>query len=504
MLLNRIEPGTICTSRKTGEAGKINKIFFYPTKYEVEFSDGRIEHYSSKDLEFEGIEQKQVSLKLPEVPENGVGESWCEWVPFKSESYVEHHFSTSKEIIWEMLTSLEMYNVWFHGIQRALPEVDSDRFVHKYSFSKLELKPGAYFKIRPMTIAPWFRCRIMTYEKEKEFGFTFQTNPFNVEFVQFSMNETKSGVWVRCNRKSEGLFSILDQMNWQEKSKILQKLDQIVPKISNEDSDESETSSVQSDMQFGGFASKQDYINYAINMGMNGDMDYVNAIPEKTIRGMAKAGMVKSKRTGQLPPLPEKVEGGSVATQSSGGFDSLSKEDKVAYLVNKGLDGDMDAVNNCEDKIIRGKAKAMIVKINRGSVERPAMPNIDAQPAIDANTSGGFESLSKDDKVAFLVNKGLDGDMDAVNNCKDKIIRGKAKAMIVKIKRGSGEKPAMPSIDSQPQAQSNVESETDEQKIERLIAKGLEGDMDEINALDNRVMRGKIKAAIVKAKRSSK
>ena len=436
MLLNRIEPGTICTSRKTGEAGKINKIFFYPTKSEVEFSDGRIEHYSSKDLDFEGIEQKQVSLKLPEVPEKGIGESWCEWVPFKSESFVEHHFSTSKEIIWEMLTSLEMYNVWFHGIQRALPEVESDRFVHKYSFSKLELKPGVYFKIRPMTIAPWFRCRVMTYEKEKEFGFSFQTTPFSVEFVQFSINETQNGVWVKCSRKSEGLFSILDQISWQEKSKVLQKLDQIVPKISNEESDESETSSVQADMQFGGFASKQDYINYAINMGMKGDMDYVNSIPEKTIRGMAKAGIVKSKRTGELPPLPKKVEVGSVATQYSGGFESLSKEDQVAYLVNKGLDGDMDAVNNCEDKIIRGKAKAMIVKIKRGSVERPAMPKIDSHP-------------------------------EAVT-------------------------------------QSNEEGETDEQKIERLIAKGLEGDMDEINALDNRVIRGKIKAAIVKAKRAHK
>mgnify|MGYP003333245862 CR=1 FL=1 len=41
-------------------------------------------------------------------------------------------------------------------------------------------------------------------------------------------------------------------------------------------------------------------------------------------------------------------------------------------------------------------------------------------------------------------------------------------------------------------------------KIERLTAKGLEGDMDEINALDNKVIRGKIKAAIVKAKRASK
>ena len=97
----------------------------------------------------------------------------------------------------------------------------------------------------------------------------------------------------------------------QEKSKILQKLDKVVPKISNKDSEDSESSTKQTDLQFGGFASKQDYINYAINMGMKGDMDYVNAIPEKTIRGMAKAGMVKSKRTGELPPLPEKVEGGS-------------------------------------------------------------------------------------------------------------------------------------------------------------------------------------------------
>ena len=376
MLLNRIEPGTVCTSRKTGETGKVNKIFFYPTKYEVEFSNGRIEHYSSKDLEFEGIEQKQVSLKLPEVPDKGIGESWCEWVPFKSESFIEHHFSTSKEIMWELLTSLEMYNVWFYGIQRALPEVDSDRFVHKYSFSKLELKPGVYFKIRPMTIAPWFRCRVMTYEREKEFGFTFQTTPLSVEFVHFSMSETERGVWVRCSRKSEGLFSILDQLNWQDKSKMLQKLDQIIPKTQSEDS----------------------------------DVDTVDQIGVQSTS--------------------------SAAPQATGGFESLSREDQVAYLVNKALDGDMDAVNNFQDKVIRAKAKAMMVKIKRGSVERPAMPNIDAIP----------------------------------NN----------------------------------ESQSNEKSESDEEKIKRLTAKGLEGDMDEINALDNKVVRGKIKAAIIKAKRASK
>ena len=43
--------------------------------------------------------------------------------------------------------------------------------------------------------------------------------------------------------------------------------------------------------------------------------------------------------------------------------------------------------------------------------------------------------------------------------------------------------------------------DADEMK-ERLIADGLNGNMEEINALDNKVLRGKIKAAIVKAKRN--
>ena len=151
----------------------------------------------------------------------------------------------------------------------------------------------------------------------------------------------------------------------------------------------------------------------------------------------------------------------------------------------------------------------MMVKIKRGSVERPAMPNVGAETTSGMQTgqsSGGFESLSREDQVAYLVNKALDGDMDAVNNFQDKVIRAKAKAMMVKIKRGSVERPAMPNIDAIPnnESQSNEKSESDEEKIKRLTAKGLEGDMDEINALDNKVVRGKIKAAIIKAKRASK
>ena len=105
--------------------------------------------------------------------------------------------------------------------------------------------------------------------------------------------------------------------------------------------------------------------------------------------------------------------------------------------------------------------------------------------------------------MAYLVNKGLDGDMDTVNAHKDKVIRGKAKSMIVKIKRGTFERPPMPEIPET--SNSNADAgESGDQLIDRLIAKGLDGDMDEINALDNRALRGKIKSAIVKAKRAAK
>ena len=59
------------------------------------------------------------------------------------------------------------------------------------------------------------------------------------------------------------------------------------------------------------------------------------------------------------------------------------KESLIVNLVNKGLDGDMDSVNACEDRIIRGKAKAMIMKVKKGAIDRPPMPS-------------GLLSMSKD------------------------------------------------------------------------------------------------------------
>jgi len=361
MILNRIELGTDCIVRSSGAEGKVNKIFFYPTKFEIKFDDGHIEHYSSKDLEFKDLKQTEATLKLPEVPLKGIGEAWFHWAPFKSESFIEHHFSTTIDIAWKMITSLEMYNVWFHGIQRALPIIEKERYVHNYSFAQLDLKPGAYFKIRPMTIAPWFRCRVMTFEKNKKFGFTFKTTPFNEEYILFSIRETKYGVWITCERSSQGLFSILNQFNWSENKKILQSLDTIIPKINDSNS--------------------------------------------------------SSEKIGEVS---------SVENQPS----SIPREDIIALLVNKGLDGDMEAVNANNDKIIRGKVKAMIVKINRGTAERPPMPELE-----DENDSNNLDNETSEERFERLVANGLDGNMDEINALTDKVLRGKIKAAIIKTKR---------------------------------------------------------------------
>tara|TARA_B100000003_G_scaffold201995_1_gene210722 strand:+ start:41 stop:1348 length:1308 start_codon:yes stop_codon:yes gene_type:complete len=432
MILNRIDLGTQCTVRSTGKKGILKKIYFYPTKFEIEFSDGFIEHYKSKDLEFDGITQPQAKLKISPIPDNGIGEQWSVWRPFQGESVVKHHFNTSKEIIWEMLTSLDMYNIWFFGIQRSLPIIEIERYVHRYSFIHFELKPGSYFKIRPKTVAPYFKCRINSVEKEKKFGFNFRNTPFTSEDIEFKIKESDNGVWVTCQRKSSGLLSFINNLNWSAKSLILQKLDSIVPKIDLNSEPES-LDDDDSANHNGGFLTRQDYIDYAINMGMEGNLDFVNGILEKPIRGMAKAGIVKSKRTGVIPPKPDIPTKGNLSqasNQAKSGLSSLSNNDIISYLVNKALDGDMDTVNNHNDKVQRGKAKAMIVKINRGAIERPPMPEISESSNLTT------ESTETDDQIMErLIAKGLDGDMDEINNLTNRVLRGKIKAAIVKAKR---------------------------------------------------------------------
>ena len=179
----------------------------------------------------------------------------------------------------------------------------------------------------------------------------------------------------------------------------------------------------------------------------------------------------------------------------------LTQEQTISLVVNKSLDGDNDPLNAIEDKVTRGKAKALLVKIKRGTAERPAMPEISSAPP--SNSFADSAELTPEQIFAIAVNKAVEGDMEAVNSIDDKVTRGKAKALLVKIKRGTAEVPPMPDLsESNNDIETGNEPETEEQLMERLIAEGLKGNMEEINSLDNKVLRGKIKAAIVKAKRN--
>jgi len=496
--LTQIEPGTTCIIKETGQSGTLEKIFFYPTKYEVKTDSGEINHYTTHEITFEGYERPITKLNIPEIPFNGIGSSFASWIPFQANSQIKHHLFSNKETIWKMITSLDMYNVWFSGIQRAIPDIQSERYVHNFSFDQLALKPGSYFKIRPASLAPWFRCRIITVEKEKEFGFDFRVSPFFSEYVSFKIEETNKGAFVTCNRTSKGIFSFLSLLNWSSsKSKILQRLAEITPVIdfgqSEDESKDNNTANI-----WGGYASREDYINYAVNMGLQNNMDIINAIPDKPTRGLAKAGLFRAKRTGETPPMPEKPAASSSPPSSGTANTELSQEQIIAMVVNKALDGNMDPLNALPDKVTRGKAKALIIRINRGSAERPPMPDM----SETTSSSVGSPQLTPEQIFSIAVNKAIEGDMEPINSIEDKATRGKAKALLVKIKRGSAEAPPMPEIsDTSTDNNESAETESESQLIERLIAAGLGGDMEEINALDNKVLRGKIKAAIVKEKR---
>ena len=162
---------------------------------------------------------------------------------------------------------------------------------------------------------------------------------------------------------------------------------------------------------------------------------------------------------------------------------TLDKEKLILELVNKGLDGDMDSVNSHDDKIVRAKAKAMIMKVKKGTLERPPMPEVASDKPVAAEQP---KSLSKDEIVALLVNKGLDGDMDFVNSHDDKIVRAKAKAMIMKVKKGTLERPKMPEMSNQVATKSvndNQDQTEDTQdqfdKIKKIITEKFPEEIDD-------------------------
>ena len=301
--------------------------------------------------------------------------------PFYTESIVTHEYLASPEFVWKALTNLDSYQSWFPKITRLLPGGNSDRYVHQFSFNRFPLLPGSKLLLRPNSVSPFYKGRVVVVDQNKRISFDLQFNPFLREYVDFSLKAEPYGTSVVCKRSARGVFSVLFLWGMSNsKSKILENLGFYIP------------------------------------------IDIKKGTEENTEKD---ENIIKPQTTGD----------------SNAGF--ASQADHVAYLVNLALDGDDEPLNAVDNKVIRGKAKAMIIKINRGSIDRPPMP-----------------AASKTTPTASPPKENTDVE------------------------------------------KSNMEGE--QELIDRLVLDGVEGKMDEINALENKVLRGKIKAAVVKQKRALK
>ena len=83
----------------------------------------------------------------------------------------------------------------------------------------------------------------------------------------------------------------------------------------------------------------------------------------------------------------------------------------------------------------------------------------------------------------------MKGDEEAIAAIEDRILRAKVKSRLVKAKR-SGGVPEAPADDNP------------EVTIEQAVQAAIKGNMDLINGIEDRVLRGKAKSALVKAKRA--
>ena len=355
--------------------------------------------------------------------------------PFYAESSVSHEFLSTPTAVWKTLTTLDSYSSWFPQISRLLPDVKTQRYVHQFSFDQFRLMPGAKLLLRPNSWSPLYQSRVVVVDENKEISFDLKYNPFFREYVVFALEPQPYGTTVTCRRTSRGLFSFLSLWGLSNtKSKILDNLGYFIPdETTKEGGQENNGATTQAPS-----LSREATIAQAVQAGLDGNMDLINAIPDKPTRGLAKATLIQTKRKGGALPehlqkaLSEAPTVVPTKQQSEGASPFSNQEEQIAYLVNLTLDGNDETLNAVQDKVIRGKTKAMLAKIKRGALERPPMPEASAEPAPEASLE---EQENEEQLIIRLVKAGVEGNMDETNSLDNKVLRGKIKSAIAKEKR---------------------------------------------------------------------
>ncbi|MFQ6677723.1 MAG: hypothetical protein ACE5D0_05315 [Fidelibacterota bacterium] len=289
------------------------------------------------------------------------------YFPFQAETVVQHEYVSKPDTVWKMLIRFEDYCLWFPGINRVLPVVDQQRYVHQFSFDMFSFEPGAFFKIRPKSFLPWYKGRIIDMEPNKRLDLEMRFNPVSLERVTFEINQTPRGTSeVICQRSSRGLFSFLTTWGFADKgSLILHNLSFLLQ--DNQEEIENNYGG-EPDQKSAPQLNKETIIAQAVQKGLDGNMDLINAIQDKPTRGTAKAALVKAKRLGKMPDrltaaLNASPNSSEAELTSNSGTET--EEEMVNRLVVAGLEGNMDEINALENKAVRGKIKAAIVREKR-------------------------------------------------------------------------------------------------------------------------------------------
>ena len=127
---------------------------------------------------------------------------------------------------------------------------------------------------------------------------------------------------------------------------------------------------------------------------------------------------------------------------------------QIKNFVDKGLSGDMASVNAIEDRLLRGKVKAAIVKAKR----------------LGVSSSKSVEKTNKpipDDPISKLVKEGLSGNMDSINSIEDRVFRAKVKSALVKAKKLAGSTNS--STESEISSEDSLNAKNPNVKIGKLI-----------------------------------
>ena len=373
--------------------------------------------------------------------------------PFESGTFVRHNYAASVDSVWRAISNLSDYNYWFPGVGRILPVIDSDRYVHRYSFDQFIFAPGSLLRIKPKGPFPSGKAMIASVVPNKKLEMVMQYNPLHKEYVSFDLNTHSEGTTLSCTRKSYGPFSFMSVWGFDSnKSKILDNLGYLIPEEEFKSDSKTTKEATSSDSSTDNiFADRNQMAAYLVNKTLDGESNIIKATNDVYARGKAKALLIKiNKGTAERPAMPEAGDAAPVTPANSAATDNKpqaaptqSPEDIIATVVNQALDGDDAPLKALEDKVLRAKSKSLIMKINKGTAERPAMP--EAGDAIEQESGHSNEQIEKDDGsdntqddlFIKLVEEGVKGNMDEINGLEDKVLRGKIKAAIVKAKRSS-------------------------------------------------------------------